>query len=83
MKTNQILGGVGIIAIAAMIGMGEGLTMLPGVEMAQVGAFTRLMGVLLMAYVTLTYFLPNVRNAVRKYLVADRRIPEPGKGGRR
>ena len=44
------------VAATLLIGMGEGLTMLPSVEMSQVGAFTRLMGVLLMAYVTLDVF---------------------------
>ena len=59
------------VAATLLIGAGEGLTMLPSVEMTQVGAFTRLMGVLLMAYVTLTYFLPNVRNAVRRVISAS------------
>jgi signal transduction histidine kinase len=56
------------VSATLLIGAGEGLTMLPSVEMAQVGAFTRLMGVMLMAYATLTYYLPSVRNAVRQVL---------------
>jgi signal transduction histidine kinase len=51
-----------------LIGIGEGLTMLPGAETTQVGAFTRLMGMMLMAYAALTYYLPSVRNAVRQGL---------------
>jgi signal transduction histidine kinase len=59
------------VAAALLIGTGEGLTMLPSVEMAQVGAFTRLLGVLLMAYVTLTYFLPSVLDTVRQVISAS------------
>lgn len=59
------------VAATLLIGTGEGLTMLPSVEMTQFGAFTRLMGVLLMAYVTLTYYVPSVRNAVRQVISAS------------
>jgi signal transduction histidine kinase len=59
------------VAAILLIGTGEGLTLLPSVEMTQVGAFTRLMGMLLMAYVTLTYFLPDVRNAARHVISAS------------
>jgi signal transduction histidine kinase len=49
-----------------LIGAGEGLAMLPNEEMAQVGAFTRMLGVLLMAYAALSYYLPSVRNVLRR-----------------
>jgi len=48
------------------IGVGEGLTMLPTEATAQVGAFTRMLGVLLMAYAALSYYLPSVRNVIRR-----------------
>jgi len=59
------------VTATLLIGAGEGLTMLPSVEMTQVGAFVRMMGVMLMTYVTLTYYLPSVRNAVRQGLSAS------------
>ncbi len=54
------------VTATLLIGAGEGLAMLSSVDMAQVGAFTRLLGVMVMAYATLTYYLPSVRNAIRQ-----------------
>ena len=53
-----------------LIGVGEGLTMSPGGTMAQIGAFTRMLGVLMMAYAMLSYYLPSVRNVVRQTIAA-------------
>jgi len=53
-----------------LISIGEGLTMSPGGTMAQIGAFTRLLGVLIMAYAMLSYYLPSVRNVVRQTIAA-------------
>ncbi len=51
-----------------LIGLGEGLTMFGSLEMIQFGAFVRMLGVMLIAYTTLTYYLPSVRNFVRRGL---------------
>lgn len=53
-----------------LIGLGEGLTMPGNLEMIQIGAFVRMLGVMLIAYATLTYYLPSVRNFVRRGLSA-------------
>ncbi len=53
-----------------LISVGEGLTMSPGETTAQIGAFTRLLGVLMMAYAMLSYYLPSVRNVVRQGFAA-------------
>jgi len=53
-----------------LISVGEGLTMSPGTTTAQIGAFTRLLGVLMMAYAMLSYYLPSVRNVVRQGFAA-------------
>jgi signal transduction histidine kinase len=54
------------VTATLLIGLGEGLTMLNTVEMTQAGAFVRMLGVVLMAYATLTYYLPSVRNVIRR-----------------
>jgi len=49
-----------------LIGAGEGLTMLPGEIMTQAGASVRMLGILVMGYAMLSYYLPSVRNVVRQ-----------------
>jgi len=53
-----------------LISVGEGLTMSPGETTAQIGAFTRMLGALMMAYAMLSYYLPSVRNVVRQAIAA-------------
>jgi signal transduction histidine kinase len=54
------------LAAVLFIGAGEGLAMAPGEMMLQVGAFVRMLGVLMMGYAMLSYHLPSVRNVVRQ-----------------
>ena len=54
------------VSATLLIGLGEGLTILGDLQMTQVGAFVRMLGVMLIAYATLTYYLPSVRNVVRR-----------------
>ncbi len=49
-----------------LIGAGEGLTMVPGEIMTQAGASVRMLGILVMGYAMLSYYLPSVRNVVRQ-----------------
>ena len=58
-----------LVAIV-LIGIGEGLTMSPSDTAAQIGAFTRMLGALMMAYAMLSYYLPSVRNVVRQTIAA-------------
>ena len=60
---NRILYWLGAVLL---IGAGEGLTTVPGETMAQVGAFVRMLGILVMGYAMLSYYLPSVRNVVRQ-----------------
>ena len=60
---NRILYWLGAVLF---IGAGEGLTTVPGETMAQVGAFVRMLGILVMGYAMLSYYLPSVRNVVRQ-----------------
>jgi signal transduction histidine kinase len=60
---NRILYWLGAILL---IGAGEGLTIAPGETMAQVGAFVRMLGALVMSYAMLSYYLPNVRSVIRQ-----------------
>jgi signal transduction histidine kinase len=54
------------VTATILIGLGEGLTILGDLQMTQVGAFVRMLGVMLIGYATLTYYLPSVRNVVRR-----------------
>ncbi len=48
------------------VGLGEGLTMAPNDPVVQAGAFIRMLGILLMAYALLSYYLPSVRTIIRQ-----------------
>ena len=56
------------VTATLLIGLGEGLTMLPDAWLTQVGAVVRMSGVGLIAYVMLTYYLPSVRAATRRFI---------------
>lgn len=64
---NRILYWLGGVLL---IGVGEGLARVPGVAMVQIGTFIRMLGVLLMGYAMLSYYLPSVRNVVRQAISA-------------
>jgi signal transduction histidine kinase len=53
-----------------LIGVGEGLAMSPLEMVTQIGAFTRLLGILLMTYAMLSYYLPSVRTVARHTIAA-------------
>jgi signal transduction histidine kinase len=53
-----------------LIGLGEGLSMAPDSGLIQAGAFVRMLGVMLIAYAALSYYLPSVRNVVRRGISA-------------
>jgi len=44
--------------------------MSPGGTRVQIGAFARLLGILIMAYAMLSYYLPSVRTVVRQTIAA-------------
>jgi len=58
------------ITATLFIGVGEALSLWPNEWIIQWGAFARMLGVLLIGYVTLTYYLPSVRNVVRRAISA-------------
>ncbi len=58
-----------LLAIA-LVGVGEGLTISPVEITAQIGAFTRLLGILLMTYAMLSYYLPSVRTVAGHSIAA-------------